>query len=150
MKIIFVICFSLITAVVSDEGVKTKTKKISVEPEDDKNTTESTTERFYKNIHETISNRSHFKVFPKRTDCIVDELKKAQFHNSSLEANENTTVDVFKADEVFMRQLDSAIDEHNINCIVPGAIALVFIVIVMIIILSCIVCLTRGDLPMNK
>jgi hypothetical protein len=143
MKTTLAIFLTLITFAVSDRDSTTKSVH------------NRTTELFYKTLQETIASRSNFKVFVKRVDCIHDELKKGQaiekvnkdFYQFSL-FNDTHVFDSFDGDEI-MKQLESEIDSANINCIIPGAISLVLVVIVLAGIMSCMVCLTRGDRPVK-
>lgn len=104
-------------------------------------------EAFYHKINETI--RYQLQLYSKRSDCILNELKRndafgqvneSNFSFIPIEGGYNVT---FISEESLMKDLQPLLDSANFSCTIVGFCAIILIVSVMLIVVTCVSCLSK-------
>lgn len=113
-------------------------------------TTSQLENAFYKSISEVLRNSDRFKMYPKRVDCIVKELKSEKSIiavNRSLyrfaEAGKKDFKVTFVNECAVMNQLELQLSRANFSCTFIGFAAIIFICMILIIVLSCVACISK-------
>lgn len=105
-------------------------------------------EAFYQQVNETILHE--LKLYSKRVDCIVNDLK----HNyAMLRVNESNYQVVqlgdgsfnvtFMNKDIVLMQLKESIDSGVFSCVIVGYCAIALIISVMLIVVGCVSCLSK-------
>lgn len=116
----------------SDDAQKDKAKK---------------SEAFYQKINETI--RTELKLYTKRVDCIVNELKLSEAirlvndsHYHIVAVDGDYSIEFINKD-IFLLELKPSIESANFSCTIVGYCAIVLIITVMVIVVTCVSCLSK-------
>lgn len=104
-------------------------------------------EAFYQKINETIT--PQLNLYSKRVDCIINNLKNEKVIEIVNESNYRITpteggfnMTIVNKDLLLM-ELKSSIEHANFSCTIIGYCAIVLIVSVMLVIVSCVSCLSK-------
>lgn len=111
---------------------------------------EKKSELFYQAFNESLRNSSEYKLYPERINCIIKKLKSRdtsyQLVNESLYNFDVNSEGQFKAKILnhsgVMQSVVTQFDEFSFNCTIGGYIAIAANLTLLIIIISCVVCLS--------
>lgn len=99
---------------------------------------------FYGKLNETLSNQH--SLYLKRVDCIIQNLENEKVFDkvnaSNYEISDNYDV-TFTNKEAIFNELEASIDSAAFSCTIVGYCAIILIVTVMLIVVSCVSCLSR-------
>lgn len=106
---------------------------------------------FYQTLNESLRNSDRFRMYSKRVDCIIKDLKSEKSItavNKSLyefkqQAGKKEFKVIFINESAVMSQLDAHLDRANFSCTIIGYAAIIFICTILIIVLSCVACISK-------
>jgi hypothetical protein len=98
-------------------------------------------EAFYRELKEILNNSDQFRMYSKRVDCMMKELrsKKTAEHFYKFIQPRRTPIN----ESVIMIQLETFLDKANFSCKIIGCIAVIFICSILIIVVSCVACISK-------
>ena len=106
---------------------------------------------FYQTLNESLRNSDRFRMYSKRVDCILKDLKSEKsitavnktFYEFKQQAGKNDFKVIFVNKSAVMSQLDPHLDRANFSCTIIGYAAIIFICTILIIVLSCVACISK-------
>lgn len=102
---------------------------------------------FYAKLNGTL--RNQHGLFPRRFDCIMEELRAARVFDTVNKSNyefkliEGEFEIIFIDKEAISKELEPSIDSAAFSCTIVGYCAVILIVTVMLVVVSCVSCLSR-------
>lgn len=103
-------------------------------------------EAFYQKINESI--RYQLQLYSKRSDCIINELKRNDIFGKVNESNYNFIPiksgynASFIITEAMSSELEAVIESASFSCTIVGYCAMVLLISVMLIVVICLSCLS--------
>lgn len=153
-KLIVISCFVVVAVINGQLLAQDTDSESAIAPTTTTSTTESPqkieakkAEVFYAKLNETLSNQH--SLFPRRVDCIMHELRTANVFDTVNQSNyEFKSVDgefevTFINKEAISKELEPSIDSAAFSCTIVGYCAIILIVTVMLVVVSCVSCLSR-------
>lgn len=114
-------------------------------------TSNQSDDAFYQTLNESLRNSDRFRMYSKRVDCILKDLKSEKsitaVNKSLYEFKQQTGKNDFKVifvnESAVMSQLDPHLNRANFSCTIIGYAAIIFICTILIIVLSCVACISK-------
>lgn len=101
---------------------------------------------FYKELKEILKNSDRFRMYSKRVDCMVKELrskKTAEYFYKFIQPSKSDHKRSQLNESAIMIQLEPFIDKANFSCKIIGCIGVIFICLLLIIVVSCVACISK-------
>lgn len=116
-------------------------------------TEEDEKEEFYLALTEALKEEDDFRKYIRRVDCVIKELQKEDAFDKITKENAETFTIIqsdkfitkFHNKDEVIENLKEEIDSANVSCIVPGVFSVCILFSICAIVISCLVCLVRGD-----
>lgn len=112
------------------------------------------TELFYNHVKNTLDKQSNLMAYARRVDCIMNSLRDLKVfdtinktdYNITYTKNNGTMAEIhFQNFHEVMDELTPAIESANTSCMIPGLFSVTLIIIVVTVLITCLVFVTRGD-----
>jgi hypothetical protein len=119
------------------------------------NETSDEKEDFYLALHAALQDESNLKRYIRRVDCVVETLRtKEAFDEVGVDEGEVITDHVngkkiysFRQRDAVIERLRDSTDSANLGCLAPGVFSVCILLIICGFVISCLICLVRGDPP---